>query len=252
MFNWVAAASNSISPWGFSHLWSLSVEEQFYFLWPAFLLACLKMQVPFKVMAAGCVALILASASMPLILSHASYAPLYYGTDFRIQELMFGSLFALLTNRGILNDDSLRLPLVRLCVAGSVLFFAYWFFALNDGTAFIFDELYLVAAFAASWLVLACAMMTEGWTFLIMANPVVRYVGKRSYALYLWHMPINFWLRGFPPVPHFVLAVALSFLVAEASYWLVERPCLRVKKRFASLPLTLPVTSAAAETLTAA
>jgi peptidoglycan/LPS O-acetylase OafA/YrhL len=67
-----------------------------------------------------------------------------------------------------------------------------------------------------------------------LTNRAIVYVGKRSYALYLWHYAIGYWLRDLETVPQILLSFAVSFLAAELSHRLVEAPALRLKGRFGS------------------
>lgn len=76
----------------------------------------------------------------------------------------------------------------------------------------------LVAARPWTWLAKLCSM---SW---------LRYVGRRSYALYLWHYPLLAWFRADGALGT-VVAVALAFAAAEASWRMVERPALRLRRQ---------------------
>jgi peptidoglycan/LPS O-acetylase OafA/YrhL len=98
-YNWLAGAGASL-PLAFGHLWSLSVEEQFYLLWPIVILAVGRRRGPRFVtgmLAAMIAASILASAVGS---SDHGYALNYYGTQSRAQQLLVGSLVAVSWSNG--------------------------------------------------------------------------------------------------------------------------------------------------------
>ena len=81
----------------------------------------------------------------------------------------------------------------------------------------------------------------------VLSISAVVYLGKLSYSLYLWHVPILVWLGaasgGFELID--VLAVALALVAAMASYHLVERPFLRLKRSPERAPAARPSTETA-------
>jgi peptidoglycan/LPS O-acetylase OafA/YrhL len=62
------------------------------------------------------------------------------------------------------------------------------------------------------------------------------FVGRISYGLYLYHHPVMYWLRDFELVQreHSLLSLGLTLVVALASYYAIERPCLKLKSRLAA------------------
>jgi peptidoglycan/LPS O-acetylase OafA/YrhL len=89
--NWLAASGTSL-PLAFTHLWSLSVEEQFYLFWPLLLLFMLRTG-RLRMMVAVSALLVVASVVLAGLHSPANgYAWSYFGTDSRAQELLLGAL----------------------------------------------------------------------------------------------------------------------------------------------------------------
>jgi peptidoglycan/LPS O-acetylase OafA/YrhL len=66
----------------------------------------------------------------------------------------------------------------------------------------------------------------------VLSHPWLVYLGRRSYALYIWHYPISKWTQDLSMGEQLLLGVPLSLAVAELSYRLVERPAMRMKGRF--------------------
>ena len=215
-YNWLIAFDATRSP-GLTHLWSLSVEEQFYLAWPACLVIMLKMPAPARM--GLTVLLVAASAALPFLLD-ASPHRAYYGTDFRAQSLLWGSLLGQLYVAGLLTLLAERMAF-RLTVAASTFFLAaFALFSADYGLA-------TPVAMAAGLMVVG-AVFQEGS---VLSSRVLVYVGRRSYALYLWHGAFGAWVSSMDDAPATLLAFAGSFAAAELSYRLVERPALGLKAR---------------------
>lgn len=214
VFNWVDDFGGAVTP-GAGHLWSLSVEEQFYLVWPVALILATRSSR--NVLLAVSVAVFLIAASLPAW-SGRGYGEMYSGTDFRSQELMAGAILAQLRLSGAVSQGILQRPWFRVALPAALVFFCFYLVTLNDRDDFLFTGMYTVTAIAAA--VLVCAAFYSPTP--VLANPVIRYVGTRSYALYLWHHAIAAWLVGVSALPQVLLVFALSFAAAELSWRLFE------------------------------
>jgi peptidoglycan/LPS O-acetylase OafA/YrhL len=229
--NWLRALGG-VTATGSSHLWSLSVEEQYYLLWPGLLLLLLRLRASPFVLLGVSGAVVLWSASLPLW-ADLGDRRLYFGTDFRVQELMAGSLASQLFVFGLLTRERVSHASFRLLLGASVVFLAALLFVYQAPAALLFEGAYLLVAGASAVVVVACVLGGDGAAMRVLGSRPMVYVGRRSYALYLWHFPISYWLRDVDAVPQIVLATLLSLLAAELSYRLVEAPALRRKQRLA-------------------
>ncbi|HEY5625313.1 MAG TPA: acyltransferase [Dehalococcoidia bacterium] len=216
VFNWLDDFGGAGTQ-GVGHLWSLSVEEQFYLIWPLALIVALRIDT--KALLALSLGLFVLSASLPAW-SGRGYGELYSGTDFRAQQLMAGAILAQLRFGGVVVPTVVNRPAFRTALILSVAFFSVFLLSLESRSGFLYAGMYTVAAVSGAVIVLASLYAPSR----LLTNPVIRYVGSRSYALYIWHHAITFWLRDLGGVPEFALAVGLSFAAAEISWRLVEGP----------------------------
>jgi peptidoglycan/LPS O-acetylase OafA/YrhL len=191
------------------------VEEQFYLVWPlAFVLAMRAGPRFLFWFSLGAFAL---SASLPAW-SGRDYGEMYSGTDFRAQELMAGAILAQLRANNVFGHAVAGRWWFRGLLAVSVGFFVIMIMNLEQRREFLYGGMYTATAVFAA--VIVCAALYAPSRFL--TNPIIRYVGTRSYALYLWHHVINFWLRDVDATPQIILSFVLSFAAAELSWRLVE------------------------------
>jgi peptidoglycan/LPS O-acetylase OafA/YrhL len=233
VYSW-AIAFDRVPPSGFGHLWSLSVEEQYYVIWPGLLLLMLKCRLSLRAIIAITAALAIVSACVPAMLGGAPWHRLYYGADYRVHGLLIGSIAGMLFAGGIVRREHARGPLFIAAVgAGSAYIAALMLFA-TDKAAILYTVGFPLLGIGASLAVIACAFVDGGLPLLILGNRVMVYVGRRSYAIYLWHVPIGQWLGGLGTIEQLLLAGSATLLAAEASHWLVERPALSLKRRLSA------------------
>ena len=215
----------------FLHFWSLGVEEQFYFIWPA-LLAIAAWKLPRVGAAAILVVIIVASFAASLSITDTAPSTAFYLLPTRAWQLAAGGLLAV--GAGSFN----RLPDGIRGAARQLLAFAGWgALAALITSAFAIDSLTTpypgTAALVptiAGVLLIASGPEPTGPGILLRLLPI-RFLGKISYSLYLWHWPILILggllvtgpLEILSPVQALALA-GLSVPVAAASWFFVEEP----------------------------
>ncbi|MGH3068191.1 MAG: acyltransferase family protein [Streptosporangiaceae bacterium] len=215
------------------HLWSLAIEEQFYLVWPLLLIVVLKTCQSTRVRA-GLAWLGAALSALAMVLVYVPGADpslVYYGTDTHASALFIGSALALswpLRRLQALSRDSARVP-DALGLAGiAVLAWAMGHFTGTD--RLLYPAGLLIAALAAGGVVLAAA--SPGLISWALGRSALRWIGIRSYGIYLWHWPVIA-LAGaaFPQqLPaHWIWLpeAALSVGLAAASWRWVEEPIIR-------------------------
>jgi peptidoglycan/LPS O-acetylase OafA/YrhL len=220
------------------HLWSLAVEEQIYLIWTpilALLLAYSKRLASWVSSALVLASLLEASV---LLAQHESLR-VYMGTDTRAGAFLFGGMLAIARSRGVFVRIA-RGVTPDLVVVASLAALAWCFHPLSD-SAFTSSTLlaWVTATVAGATLVLGVTLR-RGWFARLISVGLLTYIGRRSYALYLWHYVWLTWLRAMGHTGAFVAFLA-SLACAEISWRLVEKLALRQRHRFA--PPTLVATS---------
>jgi peptidoglycan/LPS O-acetylase OafA/YrhL len=214
------------------HLWSLAVEEQFYLLWAPLLVFLLSRDR--RIALAGTCLLAIASFVDVVWVhhAHATTAWVYYSTDTRSGAFLAGAALALLWSRRPAIGGWWRRTCTPTIIATTgLLVFAGWVFD-HPTSALVYGTAWIGASIAAPLMVVALVdrpRQRPSW----LAHPAMTYIGRRSYALYLWHYVWLTWLRslGFSGV---LIALLATFTCAELSWRIVESPFLAMKQRLVS------------------
>jgi peptidoglycan/LPS O-acetylase OafA/YrhL len=221
------------------HYWSLSVEEQFYLVWPVLLLGLVlvlrRSGIRLDVVAAGLAAGGLVYAG---VVAHGDPMASYYGTGSRAYQLLLGATVALICFRQERSRRSHRPP-----TAGPArgLFAPAGLFVLVAAGTSLFpgDSTFWHGAAAAAgtaFLVYGLEHLPSSGTARLLSWGPARAVGAWSYAAYLWHWPVivigdeagvlpSAWYLRTP------LIVTVTLLLSAATYRLVEQRARRVTLR---------------------
>jgi peptidoglycan/LPS O-acetylase OafA/YrhL len=216
------------------HIWSLSVEEQFYFIWPLLLVGLLKLgQWSFgrtrehaRCFMAVCVALLVVVSFIyaEYKVGAAGAASRYYFLpQTRASELLIGALAAFVPS---LRDRKLK---EALSAIGVIAVFAS-FFVINRNTPFPGFHALLPCVGTALLLYAGRGHDEEmSSTQKILGNDAMVFIGRLSYSMYLWHWPILAFMRYVYgrydlPVHWEIGAIAMTLLLSYLSYRYVEQP----------------------------
>jgi peptidoglycan/LPS O-acetylase OafA/YrhL len=217
------AAIDAPLPLAFGHLWSLSVEEQFYLVWPVVVLLMLR-RARLRTMLGVTASLIVLSAIVSALQSTAhTYAWAYYGTESRAQQLLLGALLAMCWVDGLLRVPRRLATAVGLAglavlgVASRILHEHSWFGAHGG--------MLMTAAAAAA--IIVCVICDGGGPATWIGWRPLRWLGRRSYAIYLWSFPLTMWSAGLSPGVQAAAVVSLAVTLAELSWRFVEEPAQR-------------------------
>ncbi len=244
--NWFGIANDISYAEGFGrksflhHLWSLAVEEQFYLLWPLAVWGGLRLLGRRGTLVAT-VGLIAGSAALTWLLYEPLTDPtrVYYGTDTRAAGLLIGAALAFVwrpwawrTRRPLARRSIATATSVSGVAALAVLVWAMGRYDLAVATAEpLFPGGLLITAWATAVVIAAVAVPSSPLGALMSLQPF-RWIGTRSYGLYLWHWPIFQVTRPRVDVDlgqweTLALRLVLTVVVTEVSYRLVETPIRR-------------------------
>lgn len=208
-------AANEYKP--LMHTWSLGIEEQFYLLYPIPFLLLRKANPRWLTI----LLLLLTTASLYLLFAPYGLHRKFYLLPFRFFELSSGGLLAIITRGKVMP--------AWLQNAGILLLLAIFLFA-----APLPGNVKICLTVLATILILAHTPNTGMRTNLLLQNTPLVAIGNISFSLYMWHQLVlaftrYFVLQHITPV-HTILILALIFLLATATYFLIEQPFRNAKK----------------------
>jgi len=228
------------------HFWSLSIEEQFYIVWPLVIYL-----IPTRTLKYVCLGLAIFSVVLRLVAGHAGVSPvfLFRGTPFRLDGLALGALLALAARNPMLQKSVTRLiPWAWPVVAAGIVCLV-----IRSGpeshspamTTYGYPSIAVLSCALVFWGVVHSG--TQGWFGQFLRCPWLVRFGKYSYGIYVWH-PLFAWaMHGWEMAAHrdfglawsllpvaLLVGIAGSYGVAWLSWRLIEEPCARLKERLAA------------------
>ncbi len=265
-------ATGRVSP--FQHTWSLSIEEQFYVIWPLLLLAALALprilrrvggspREPLRVLLGVAIAGTVLSWLEMLVLLHSSGVNrVYYGSDTRASGLLTGAVLAIWL---ALHQERLALheardgadadefdpgPLWRVqprwatkahvsIFSGLILLLLLIAINVDSGTAaWMYPWGLMLVDLATAMTIAVIIQQPRSIAGGLMGLRPLRAIGVISYGLYLWHFPLFLWLdnaaTGLSGFPLLIVRLLATFTLSTLSYFLIEQPIRRQR------PLALP------------
>lgn len=202
------------------HFWSLSVEEQFYFVWPLLLLIVWS-STTFgrRALMMTAIAVVVFSGAATIYWATKSQPDAFFRTEARAWQLGVGALLALMAPNGN-THKSLR-PFAFWC---GCLGLAFSITGVHGGL--VSPQLFAVFPVASTALILSTNNDAGRFARQLVSLPLLQWLGARSYSIYLWHWPI---LRyGKSLLPNDALSTALllvlTLIVSGLAFQFIEKP----------------------------
>ena len=228
---------NGESP--FTHLWTLGVEAQFYFLWPLILfMLFLILRKRSKIKWTVFILAVASAVEMALLFDPQNINRVYYGTDTRAFSLLLGSWLALCWPIDRLNA-SLTAHAARILDGvgiGALLITLLGFFTLPGQSSWTYRG--GMFFYSLIGMILIATVVHPGshmnrW----LTNPFFTWIGQRSYGIYVYQLPVMvFYERvveiGRHPVINALVECLLILAISEFSYRLVEQPLAHYQWRY--------------------
>lgn len=233
--NWLIVIGQNAALGNLGPLWSLSVEEQFYLIWPLIVVFGLARRRSLRWLGASAGLIILTVIVNRVLVFNPDQLTRTFGTDFRVDALLIGCLLALGFRAGLAKAIGLA---CRVLVVPAILYLvAVSLFIPEFNAPGVERFVYLYYTVGLPLASLATAVLI-GYIVLNQDSLLVRalswgpfaFTGRISYGMYLWHYPIIIVLMvRVQPDPNslFLISLALTYVAAIASWFLVERPISR-------------------------
>jgi peptidoglycan/LPS O-acetylase OafA/YrhL len=226
------------------HLWSLAVEEQFYLLWPPVLAFGLSVGAA-RWRQRRVLLVALAGAAVSALLMATLYRPevdpsrLYFGTDTRATGLLMGAALAFIWSPWSVRASGgsrlrrrwgwtvpLLLDFAGLAALGGLVVFCL---QLGEYQPFLYRGGLASVALASTVVIMACAHPHTRLGATLLGWRPLRWIGLRSYGIYLWHWPVFMITRpqldiAAEGLPLQALRLAVTVVLADLSYRYVETP----------------------------
>jgi len=233
------ARTDDWQPWVVAHFWSLSIEEQFYLVWPWLIVL-----LPSRFLKPAVIATVVAGIAFRVAVLSTPLADgpvaIWVVTPAALDPLGLGALMALAARQGrtVAAFRRLAIPALLLWLAIDGAVRAGW---LTGSLTLSYAVQTTICAVCFAGLVARAHENRADWFGRTLACRPLVAMGRISYGIYLFHMPVLALLLLAQPgldygLRRLVLGAGATILVATASWFLLERPFLRLKNRLPGSP----------------
>ena len=202
------------------HIWSLGIEEQFYFIWPLILWLIFKIRINYLLFI---IFLIIVSFSFNVYEAKIDKVATFYSPLTRFWELLVGGLLAIIKDdyKGSINSE-LNSNFLSIFGVGLILLA---FFFIDDESAYP-GILALFPVIGSFFLILAGN--NSIFNQIVLSNKVLVWFGLISFPLYLWHWPLISFARivesDFPNENYRLISIVISIFLSWVTYKFLEKP----------------------------
>lgn len=219
----------------FTHMWTLSIEGQFYIVWPLIIWLLYRYVKSKK----GKFFVMIGLAAISAVLMAVLFKPgvdtsrIYYGTDTRLYSIMFGAALAVIWPTHDLREKIPSTAKVFLNLIGTIAsaLMLYLVFSPIMDPQRPFPYQGGMVIFSILTMILIAVVAHPGASFnKLLTNPVFTWIGQRSYGIYLYQFPVMIIFEHLVkntrdhPVIYGIIQIALILAISELTYRIIEKP----------------------------
>lgn len=231
--NWMIVGTDSSYLGWFGPLWSLSVEEQFYLVWPLVVILVMRTRRPLTILASVASVVAVAAAVNRFFVLDGANLYRTFGTDVRVDMLLAGGLLAIAMRAGFAQ----RVEAVsRILAAPAAVYLVFVAIMVPEfGAPGVEDEARLYYTVGLPFVALSTVAIVGfivthqgGITARALSARPLAYTGRISYGMYLWHYPVIMAIKAvttdLDETVTFAIALAGTYVAAALSWRLIEKP----------------------------
>jgi peptidoglycan/LPS O-acetylase OafA/YrhL len=224
------------APSAFEHLWSLAIEEQFYVVWPLLVIGAWRIGRTRALGTLTGIGIIASFVAMLTIYDGGDPTRVYMGTDTRAFSLLCGAFVALPAIRHAITAGMQKFRRAASgLTAALIVALGFMWFTVDGQSEWLFRGGLLAHSIASSLLAILVASSSSRLSVIFSWRPLA-YIGRLSYALYLWHWPVFIFCTSerldVDGLTLTAIRMGITLALSIASYLLVEQP-IRHKAKWA-------------------
>ena len=234
MANWHQIYSGSgywdafAAPSAFEHLWSLAIEEQFYLVWPVLVIVAWRIGRARGLAALTSIGIVASFIAMLAIYNGGDPTRVYMGTDTRSFSLLCGAFVALPAVRQFITAGIQKFRTIASGLTVVLVFvLGLMWFTVDGQSEWLFRGGLFAHSIASALLAILVASSSSKFPLVFSWRPLA-YIGRLSYALYLWHWPVYIFCTSerldVDDLALTAIRLAITFALSIASYFLIEQP----------------------------
>lgn len=237
LMNWHSASNDDLAG-NLNHAWSLAIEEQFYIIWSLILYKAFAENRERKQI------FVWTSATILILIAWRTFRALtgtdtrilYYSTDTRIDALLIGCVTAMIYSWKLLPQKLYASKSFSLAALASLATALLVLFNFSHTDKFLYCGTISVFSMSIGVIILWIITRRKSIVKLLLELKPLRWVGQISYGLYLWHFVFyEFGKKTFEAFPvQLIVGISLAFTVSATSFYLIEKPFLKLKEKFSS------------------